>query len=59
MVLDEPKENDENYEVEGVRFLLSKPTVSSIQRDKAIVAIDYAEDPRGNGFRVFLREAGN
>jgi hypothetical protein len=59
LVLDEPRDNDESYEVEGVRFLLSKPTVLSIQRDKAIVAIDFAEDARGNGFRVFLREAQN
>lgn len=59
MVLDEPKENDESYEVEGVRFLVSKPTVSTIQRDKAVVSIDFAEDARGNGFRVFLKEAEN
>jgi hypothetical protein len=59
LVLDEPRENDESYDIEGVHFIVAKPTVSSIQRDKAVVSIDFAEDARGNGFRVFLKEAEN
>ena len=58
MILDESKENDENYEVEGISFLMSKPTVSSVQRNASIVAIDYVEDARGKGFRLFLKETG-
>lgn len=58
MILDESKENDENYEVEGISFLMSKPTVSSMQRNASIVAIDYVEDVRGKGFRLFLKGTG-
>ena len=58
MILDESKENDENYEVEGISFLMSKPTASSVQVKRSIVAIDYVEDARGKGFRLFLKETG-
>ncbi|HME45036.1 MAG TPA: hypothetical protein VKF36_18230 [Syntrophorhabdales bacterium] len=37
---------------------MSKPTVSSVQRNASIVAIDYVEDVRGKGFRLFLKETG-
>ena len=56
MILDESKENDESYEVEGISFLMSKPTVSSVQKNASVVAIDYVEDARGKGFRLFLKE---
>ena len=58
MILDESKENDENYEVEGISFLMSQPTVSSVQKNASIVAIDYVEDVRGKGFRLLLKETG-
>jgi hypothetical protein len=58
LILDESKENDENYEVEGVSFLMSKPTVSSVQKNASVVAIDYVEDASGKGFRLFLKETG-
>ena len=57
MILDESKENDESYEVEGISFLMSKPTVSSVQRNASVVAIDYVEDARGKGFRLFLKDS--
>ena len=57
MILDESKENDESYEVEGISFLMSKPTVSSVQRNASVVAIYYVEDARGKGFRLFLKNA--
>jgi hypothetical protein len=56
LILDESKENDERYEVEGIDFLMSKPTVSSVQKNTSVVAIDYVEDARGKGFRLFLKE---
>lgn len=56
MILDESRENDENYEREGISFLMSKPTASSVQKNAAVVAIDYVEDAQGKGFRVFLKE---
>ena len=56
MILDESKENDESYEVEGISFLMSKPVVSSVQKNASVVAIDYVEDTRGKGFRLFLKE---
>ena len=56
MILDESNENDESYEVEGISFLMSKPTVSSVQKNASVVAIDYVEDARGKGFRLFLKE---
>ena len=37
---------------------MSKPTVSSVQRNASVVAIDYVEDARGKGFRLFLKESG-
>lgn len=57
LILDESKENDERYEVEGIGFLMSKPTVSSVQKNASVVAIDYVEDARGKGFRLFLKNA--
>ena len=57
MILDESKENDERYEVEGIGFLMSKPTVSSMQKNASVVAIDYVEDAHGKGFRLFLKDA--
>ena len=57
MILDESKENDESYEVEGISFLMSKPTVSSVQKNASVVAIDYVEDARGKGFRLFLKNS--
>ena len=56
MVLDESRENDESYEVEGISFLMSKPAVSSVKKNASVVAIDYVEDGRGKGFRLFLKE---
>ncbi len=55
MILDESRENDESYEVEGISFLMSKPAVSSVQKNASVVAIDYVEDARGKGFRLFLK----
>jgi hypothetical protein len=56
LVLDEPRENDENYEVEGISFVMAEPVVSSMQVHRSVVAIDYVEDARGKGFRLFLKE---
>ena len=56
MILDESKENDESYEAEGISFLMSKPTVTSVQKNASVVAIDYVEDAKGKGFRLFLKE---
>ena len=58
MILDESRENDEHYELEGISFLMSKPTISSVQRNESVVAIDYAEDERGKGFRLSLKGIG-
>ena len=57
MVLDEPRDNDENYEVEGLSFVMAEPVVSSMQVYRSVVAIDYVEDARGKGFRLFLKDA--
>ena len=59
MILDESKENDESYEIEGIDFVMSKPTVSTVQKNASVVAIDYVEDAQGKGFRLFLREAAS
>ncbi len=55
MILDESKENDESYLVEGISFLMSKQAVSSVQKNASVVAIDYVEDARGKGFRLVLK----
>ena len=57
MILDESKENDESHEVEGISFLMSEPTVSSVRKNASVVAIDYVEDASGKGFRLFLKES--
>ena len=57
MVLDEPRDNDENYEVEGISFVMAEPVVSSMQVYRSAVGIDYVEDARGKGFRLFLKES--
>jgi hypothetical protein len=57
LVLDEPRDNDENYEVEGLSFVMAEPVVSSMQVYRSAVAIDYVEDARGKGFRLFLKDA--
>ncbi len=60
MVLDEPRDNDKNYEVDGVSFLMAEPVVNSMEVYRSVVGIDYVEDARGKGFRLFLKEkAGN
>jgi len=56
LVLDEPRENDENYEVDGINFVMAEPVVSSMQVHRSVIAIDYVEDARGKGFRLFLKE---
>lgn len=56
MILDESKENDEGYEAEGISFLMSKAAGSSVRKNASVVAIDYVEDARGKGFRLFLKE---
>ena len=38
---------------------MSKPTVSSVQKNASVVAIDYVEDARGKGFRLFLKNASS
>jgi hypothetical protein len=57
LVLDEPRDNDENYEVEGLSFVMAEPVVSSMQVYRSVVAIDYVEDARGKGFRLFLKDS--
>ncbi len=57
MVLDESRDNDETYEVEGINFLMSKPTVASVQKNASVVAIDYVDDAQGKGFRLFLKSS--
>jgi len=57
LILDESKENDESYEIEGTDFVMSKPTVSTVQKNASVVAIDYVEDAQGKGFRLFLKES--
>jgi hypothetical protein len=56
LILDESRENDESYEVEGINFLMAKPTASSVQKNASVVAIDYVEDAQGKGFRLLLKE---
>ena len=56
MVLDEPRDNDKNYEVDGISFLMAEPVVSSMEVYRSVVGIDYVEDARGKGFRLFLKE---
>jgi hypothetical protein len=55
LILDESRESDEKYEVEGISFLMSKPSVSAVQKNASVVAIDYVEDERGKGFRLYLK----
>ncbi len=57
MVLDESRDNDESYKIEGIDFLMSEPVVSSMQMHRSQVAIDYVEDAQGKGFRLFLKDA--
>jgi len=56
LILDESKESDESYEVEGISFLMSQPAGSSVRKNASVVAIDYVEDARGKGFRLSLKE---
>ena len=58
MILDESKENDESYEVEGISFLMSKPAAASVRKNASVVSIDYVEDATGKGFRLFLKASG-
>jgi len=57
LILDESRENDESYEVEGISFLMSKPAAASVQKNASVVSIDYVEDSRGRGFRLFLKNS--
>ena len=57
MILDESRENDESYEVEGIKFLMSKPAAVSVQKNASVVSIDYVEDAQGKGFRLFLKDS--
>jgi hypothetical protein len=57
LILDESRENDAHYEVEGISFLMSNPTVGSVQKNASIVAIDYAEDDHGKGLRLSLKNS--
>jgi hypothetical protein len=56
LILDESRDGDESCEIEGISFLISKPVISSMQRNGSVVAIDFVEEHRGKGFRLFLKE---
>jgi len=56
MVLDEPKENDQAYQVERIDFLMSPITTSALDRYRSDVFIDYADNASGKGFIVRLKQ---
>jgi Fe-S cluster assembly iron-binding protein IscA len=57
MALDEPNEDDEVYKVDGLDFVISKPTVASIRGYQSVIFIDWVDDPTGRGFVLRLRDA--
>jgi Fe-S cluster assembly iron-binding protein IscA len=57
LILDESKENDESYEVDGISFLMSKPSAASVRKNASVVSIDYVEDASGKGFRLSLKSS--
>jgi Fe-S cluster assembly iron-binding protein IscA len=56
MALDEPNEDDAVYKVDGLEFVISKPTVASLHRYQSAVFIDWVDDPTGRGFVLRLQD---
>ena len=48
MALDEPKENDEVFNENGLTFLINKELLDSVKP----VSVEFVETPRGSGFSV-------
>ena len=55
MVLDEPKDKDQAYQVEQIDFLMSPTTAHTLDRYMSDVFIDYADNASGKGFIVRLK----
>ncbi len=58
LVLDEPKENDEKIEVEGVPFILASD-VADLIRLHGTLYIDYANRLWAKGFQLSLPGKGS
>ncbi len=48
MALDEPKENDEIFNENGLTFLINKELLDSVQS----VNVEFVETERGSGFSI-------
>jgi Fe-S cluster assembly iron-binding protein IscA len=48
MALDEPKENDEVFDKNGLKFLINKELLDSAKP----INVEFVETPRGSGFSV-------
>jgi len=48
MALDEPKENDEVFNENGLTFLINKELLDSVKP----INIEFVETPRGSGFSI-------
>jgi Fe-S cluster assembly iron-binding protein IscA len=48
MALDEPKENDEVFNEDGLTFLINKELLDTVKP----ISVEFVETPRGSGFAV-------
>ena len=55
MVLDEPRDKDQGYQVEEIDFLMSPITANTLDKYGSDVFIDYADNASGKGFIVRLK----
>ena len=51
MALDEPKEDDEHYETDGLSFILG-PSVVQAAKGYGSILIDYVDSIFGKGFKI-------
>jgi Fe-S cluster assembly iron-binding protein IscA len=55
LALDEPKETDETFDKDGIKFLIDKELYGQTQP----VTVDYIDTPTGGGFKVTSSSSKN
>ncbi len=48
MALDEPQENDEHFEKDGIKFVIDKELLEDVKP----VKVDYLDTEKGSGFYI-------